>query len=376
MKIAFITHYCTHYRVKTYETLDRYADVDYYFYSQGNEWYWLQEHGVQEGNFHFEYLPGFRVGTTKISPTLPFRLVQKDYDAYIKCINGKFVLPLTYLIAHLRKKPFILWTGIWMRLQTPIHRLVFPLTRYFYTHADAIVTYGEHVRQFLLELGVADERIFVTKHAVDNELYSKDVSPTELAKLRRKLDISSNQKVVLYLGRLVPEKGLDFLIEAFARLDRDDTALVIVGTGSERQRLEKLVKKKSLDDQIRFTGYVAPQKTVLYYALAYVYVLPSITTERFKEPWGLVVNEAFNQGVPVIATDAVGAAAGGLLQNKKEGFIVPEQDSITLSNKLEEILDNPEQRKVFSQNARRKITTWTNEEMVSGFIDAISYTLD
>ena len=53
MKVAFITHYCTHYRVKTYETLARYVDVDFYFYSQGDEWYWLDEHGIEKGVFNY-----------------------------------------------------------------------------------------------------------------------------------------------------------------------------------------------------------------------------------------------------------------------------------------------------------------------------------
>ena len=69
--------------------------------------------------------------------------------------------------------------------------------------------------------------------------------------------------------------------------------------------------------------------------MADVYVLPSITTRLFKEPWGLVVNEAFNQGVPVIATDAVGAAAGGLVENGVNGFVVPEGNSRAIEEKAE-----------------------------------------
>ena len=124
---------------------------------------------------------------------------------------------------------------------------------------------------------------------------------------------------------------------------------------------------------MHFPGYVPPEKTVPYYAIAWVYVLPSITTPYFKEPWGLVVNEAFNQGVPVIATDAVGAAAGELVQDGGNGFIVPERDSAALAQALQRILDDPDLRKQLGQGARRIIAGWDNERMVMGFRQAIEY---
>lgn len=149
LKIAFITHYCTHYRVKTYETLARLADVTYFFFSAGREWYWDRSHGIKRGEFNHEYLPGFQLGRTRIAPSLPWKLLCGHYDAYVKCINGKFALPVTYIVARLRGKPFVLWTGLWIRLGTRTHRLIWPITRYIYQHADAIVTYGTHVAEFL-----------------------------------------------------------------------------------------------------------------------------------------------------------------------------------------------------------------------------------
>jgi hypothetical protein len=150
MKVAFVTNFCPHYRVKTFEQFGQQHEVDYYFYSAGDEWYWQQQQGTRTGNFHYTYLPGFQVGGVRVTPTLPWQLGRPDYDVYVKCINGRFALPLTYLVARLKRKPFILWTGIWTRLQTPVHRLLFPLTRYIYRHADAVVVYGRHVQQFLV----------------------------------------------------------------------------------------------------------------------------------------------------------------------------------------------------------------------------------
>jgi glycosyltransferase involved in cell wall biosynthesis len=375
MRIAFTTHYCTHYRVQTYEMLSHFYLMDFYFYSEGKERYWLRQHGVRTGNFNYKYLPGFRIGHTRITLTLFWELWRGNYDVYIKCINGRFALPITYLVARLRRKPFILWTGIWMRLQTPAHRLFLPLTRYIYRHADTIVVYGEHVKRYLISEGVPAERIFVAAHAVDNSAYNRNVPEEEKDALRQKLGIAPGQRAVLYLGRLEEGKGLLYLLEAFASLQRDDVVLVLVGTGSKQLHLEQLAQEMGIANRVRFTGYILSEETVLYYALAWVHVLPSVTTPLFKEPWGLVVNEAFNQGVPVIATDVVGAAAGGLVQDGVNGFVVPERDSAALAQALRRILDNLDLREQLGQNARRIIAGWDNERMVMGFREAIEFTL-
>lgn len=180
-KIAFVSNICPHYRIRTYELLAHTVDVDYYFYSAGDEWYWQHQHGVKRGKFHSQYLRGFYLGGTRVTPGIIPKLLFHHYDAYLKCINGRFILPVTYMIARLRRKPFILWTGIWMRLQTPAHRLFYPLTRYIYTHSDAVVVYGSHVKDFLINEGVSPEKIFVTTHAIDNEFYEKEVTNDEKA---------------------------------------------------------------------------------------------------------------------------------------------------------------------------------------------------
>lgn len=373
MKAAFVTHYCPHYRVKTFETLASYVDTDFYFYSNGGEWYWQRQHGVQIGNFNYTYLPGFNLAGTRFTPSLISQLLAHPYDAYIKCINGRFALPATYLAARLKRRPFILWTGVWMRLNTLAHRLIFPLTRHIYTHADAVVVYGEHVKRYLIGEGVAPERIFTTTHAVDNELYRRTIAPEVQAETRATLDIRHDQKVVLSLGRLVADKGLNYLLEAFAMVKNKDAVLVFAGTGAEEQPLREMASRLGISDSVRFAGYVPNQEAARFYSISDLFVLPSITTPLFREPWGLVVNEAFNQGVPVIATDAVGAAAGGLIRDGENGFIVPERNSHALAEPLKRILQEPLLRRQLSANARAAMVGWDNEHMVLGFRQALAY---
>ncbi len=370
-KVAFITNLCPHYRVKTFETLARYHDVDFYFFSAGKEWYWEQRHGLRTGRFRYQYLSGFEILGTRITPSLISKLLRGRYDVIVKCINGRFALPATYLLARLKSRPIILWTGVWGDIQTPFHRLFFPVARYLYRHMDAIVVYGSHVKRYLVSHGVSAEKIFIANHAVDNPHYGAPVPVLEIQELRRRLDIGE-RPVVLFLGRLEDGKGLDYLLKAFVSITRD-AVLVLAGDGSLNSVLREQIEQLGLTARVRFTGYITPEKTRACYALAEVFVLPSVTTAVFKEPWGLVVNEALNQGIPVVATDAVGAAAGGLVQDGVNGFIVPERDPAALAACIQTLLNDPALRHRMSTAARSIIATWDNERMVEGFRTAIEF---
>ena len=377
MRIAFITHYCTHYRVNTYEILARLADVTYFFFSAGREWYWDRSHGVKGGEFNHEYLPGFQLGRTRIAPSLPWKLLRGRYDAYVKCINGKFALPVTYIVARVRGKPFVLWTGLWIRLRTRTHRLIWPITRYIYQHADAIVTYGTHVAEFLEGEGVEPARIFPARHALDNDAFSRPVSEDEKAALRIHLRVDANDKLVLYVGRFVEIKGLSYLLEAFAHL-KSRAVLVLAGQGPLEDALRQQALELGIGDRVRFAGYVSNSEIVPYYATAWVHVLPSVTTgaERAgegRETWGLVVNEAFNQGVPSIASAATGVAAGGLVRDGETGLVVPERDSAALTEAMDRILVDERLRNTLGRNARRRVSAWNNEAMAATFIQAVEY---
>jgi glycosyltransferase involved in cell wall biosynthesis len=370
-RAVFVTNFCPHYRVKTYELLSRYEDIAYVFFSEGTEWYWLPQHGVRAGTFQATYLGRGR-GLVGTALSLVILLWRDKYDVMIKCINGRVALPVSYLVARLRRKAFVLWTGIWVTLTTPFHRIARPFTNYIYRHADAVVVYGEHVKQFLVSQGVRPDRIFVAPHAVDNDAYAAAVAGKLVERVRADLGIGSGTPIVLYAGRLEDGKGLEYLLEAFAQVDVAEARLVLVGDGAQRTDLERAARRARLADRVVFAGYVLPEETPLYYAMAAVLVLPSISTPRGREPWGLVVNEAMNQGVPVIATEAVGAAAGGLVQNGVNGWVVPERDSLALARALRRTLRDPVLRAALSRGARRTIAGWDNERMVQGFRAAIA----
>ena len=150
-----------------------------------------------------------------------------------------------------------------MRIQTPAHRLFFPVTRYLYRHADAVVAGGEHVKRYLISEGVEAERIFSCGNATRNEDYTKSVSSERRSELRQDLGIRSEQKVVLSLGRVEKEKGLEDLIQAYARIADRNSVLVIAGSGSDpgyRGSLEELGRSLGIAEEMRFSRFSFPTR--------------------------------------------------------------------------------------------------------------------
>ena len=97
-----------------------------------------------------------------------------------------------------------------------------------------------------------------------------------------------------------------------------------------------------------------------------VVVMPSIPTRDFREPWGLVANEAMSQGVPVIATDAVGAAAGGLVDHDRTGLVVPAGDSRALAQAMKRLHDDPSLRARLGAAARVAVASYTQDAWAVG----------
>jgi len=370
-KICFVHNFSTHYTKTLFEILSTHHTIKFLFFNKGKTWYWQESLGTQEGTFDYTYtIPKIFLGI-KINFDFIKKIFVMSPDIYISGISGKFEMPFTFFVAKLKRKPFIIWTGIWVRLDTKFHRFFFPIYKFILKKSDAIVVYGSHVKKYLISEGIKPEKIFLANHAIDNSFYNILVPINEIDKIKNVFNISKESKIILYLGRLEEIKGVKFLIKALVNLPIDYIC-IIAGTGSEDENLRNLVSELNLGNRVIFTGFVPIDQTRLFYSISNVYVLPSITTKSGKETWGLTINEALNQSIPIITTKAVGAAAGGLVKNGFNGLIVNEQcpDEIT---KAIEIILNPKNFMNYKKNAYLSIQNWTQEEMAKGFFEAIEY---
>jgi glycosyltransferase involved in cell wall biosynthesis len=373
IRVALVTNFIQHYRARFFEMLAARFDMDYYFFSEGDEHYWLPQHGSRPSAIRAIRLKKFKLGNTYILPGLLGQLVRRKYDVYLSGIVGRFTMPITFLAAKINKRPFILWTGVWNRIGTLGHRVFFPITRYLYRHADALVVYGRHVKSFLISEGVNPERIFIGQNAIDNAAYMTESDAVEIDRIKARFNIGSQEKIIIYIGRFTSEKGLDLLLRAFAKIKREKVKLLLAGAGPELSHLQQLSRELNIEEQTVFGDYVPPEKVASLYATAWCSVLPSITTYQYKETWGLVVNEAFAQGVPVIASDCVGAAADGFLEDEVTGLIFPEGNVDALAERLVRLLTEPRLRDQLGKEAKKRLLENGLDNMLNGFVRAIEF---
>ncbi len=146
---------------------------------------------------------------------------------------------------------------------------------------------------------------------------------------------------ILYVGRLVPKKGLEYLIEAMAELE---APLTVVGEGSERDKLEKLAAE--LGANVTFVGEVAPDEVDKYYRSAGIFVLPSVEGEGMPN----VVLEAMSWGLPVVATNSGGLPT--MIDDGRTGYVVPMRNSDALEDRIRTLLDDDEKRETMGDAAR------------------------
>ncbi|MDH7556050.1 MAG: glycosyltransferase family 4 protein [Candidatus Methanosuratincola sp.] len=123
----------------------------------------------------------------------------------------------------------------------------------------------------------------------------------KMAKSNRKGSSGKNGKTVLFVGRLVYEKGPHLLVEAASLLKDKDFRVIIVGDGAMRPYLEGLAKKLGVSDRVTFLGHVDDETLLSIYKEASVLVIPSL-----YEPFGIVVLEAMSLGIPVIVSNTGG----------------------------------------------------------------------
>ncbi|MEA2169145.1 MAG: hypothetical protein QOF76_2445, partial [Solirubrobacteraceae bacterium] len=123
---------------------------------------------------------------------------------------------------------------------------------------------------------------------------------------------------------------------------------------------------------VSLVGRRNPDEVRNFYAGSDVLVVPSIPTRDFLEPWGLVVNEAFHQATPVIATTAVGAVAGGLVRDGRNGLVVPPNDPAALAAAITRLHDDPELRARLGTQAREDVAPYTQAAWAAGVSRALS----
>jgi glycosyltransferase involved in cell wall biosynthesis len=225
--------------------------------------------------------------------------------------------------------------------------------------AAGVLAVGSMARTSAVERGADPARVRVFANTVDVEAWQAraDRLGERRAELREELGVGENDAVVLSVGRLVPEKGLDTLIRAAAADER--LAVVVAGDGPERGLLE------GLGGNVHLLGDLDEERLAEAYVAADVFALLSL-----HEPWGVVVNEAAASGLPLVLSDRVGAAYD-LLRSGENGILVPAGDVAAAAAALRRLADDPELRERMGRRSRELVREWGYEPSVESFVAAV-----
>ena len=223
--------------------------------------------------------------------------------------------------------------------------------------ADRIVAATEHERGLLTSLYGADPtRIAVVPCGVDLDLFS----PMEKARARRALGLRDTERIILFVGRIEPLKGIDVLISAAAQLHEDENFRVLIVGGDARAeaevaQLRALAERLDVDHHVSFVGAVAHDEFPLYYNAADVSVEPS-----YYESFGLVAVESMACGTPVVASRVGGLAS--TISDGETGYLIPWRCPEPFAERLELLLDNDELRASFGRAGREAVERyrWAN----------------
>jgi glycosyltransferase involved in cell wall biosynthesis len=230
---------------------------------------------------------------------------------------------------------------------------------------------GDNARDYLVELGMPAETIFLGYNAVDNLYFARRTDDVRIKGARpflapgRQLDAAACGRYFLASARFVAKKNLVGLLDAYAlyrsRLDDSKSAwpLAILGDGPLRRELEAKRASLGLTDFVHLPGFVQYEGLPAYFGTAGAFVHASTT-----EQWGLVVNEAMASGLPVVVSNRCGCAAT-LVVDGENGFTFDPNDTAGLAGLLNTVAHRAD-RAVFGAASRLRIAAWGPERFAEG----------
>lgn len=237
-------------------------------------------------------------------------------------------------------------------------------------HVEACACYTPGVADMLRPF-LPEEKLFAARNTIDLEpMFRQHDALAEEGKksVRKRLSIPEDAPVLIYLGRLIPEKGTSMLLDTFARLRKDSSAvLLIIGDGPERSPMESRIAAERLDD-VRFLGPLSNDDAARYLFASDIMLMPGYL--------GLVINHAFAFGLPVVSMRSpAGIAAHSpeveYLRSGENGLLVDGSSADDLNGGVRSVLaDHSRYSANASSYARKYLTV---DSMVDGLFGAIQH---
>ncbi len=301
--------------------------------------------------------------------TIPFLLrgYYKTVKRIIKTrkvdvLHSQWAIPAGYINTLLARKYNIrhVVSTLGAELYLPVKHPFSRFSNFVFKNTDALFAVSEQMKERALAFDIDPDKIHVLPNTVDPDRF-KNVQP---GFLRSKIGVDSEISIILTVRRLVPEKRVIDLLQAFRKLDREDTVLVIGGDGPLREELEAYTAEKDLTERVHFLGFIDSAELPKYYADATVYVLSSQ-----QEGLSISLLESLASGVVTVST--AGTGSDDAIIDGKSGFLYTVGDVDGLTNILRTILkDSPDGRAQIGKNAQKTIADkFSNKKIIERWIE-------
>lgn len=355
MKILWLTNIPSPYRVNFFNELGKNCELTVLFEKNAST-----ERDSSWKNYRFEnfegiILPGKSMGIdTAFCPGVVKYILDKSYNHIIVTNFTDFTGMLAISIMR------VCGIKYWLESDGGFAKsgkgFVENVKKHFIKNANLYLSTGKSHDKYYLKYGATRDRI---KRYPFSSVYAKDVLKTVLPiekkqQLKDELGIQE-QKVVVAIGQFIHRKGFDVLMDACEGLD-ENVGIYFIGGKPTKDYLD-LIAEKNLKN-IYFKDFMSKTEIFKFCKASDVFVLPTR-----EDIWGLVINEAFASGLPVISTDHCGAAIE-LIKNGKNGYIVPVENSLILREKIKRVLNDNKEWEGMSSYALNTAHVNTIEHMV------------
>ena len=363
MKVLFMANIPSPYRVDFFNELGKYCDLTVTFEGRtatdrDEKW-----KAAESKNFKAQFMKGIR---TKSDQFLCLEIIKVIKNGFDRIIVGGYSTPTAMLaIEYMRLYKIPFWIEADGGLISQDSSLKYRIKHHFVSAASEWLSSGKVTTEYLIHYGAQKERIYEYPFT---SLKEKDVAlkisdSQEKKYLKEKLGLNGDGIIISvgrfsYLGGY--GKGFDVLLKAMKRCP--SYGLYIIGDTPTQEFID--MKKEHGLSNVYFEGFKNKDELKKYYRAADLFCL-----QTRGDVWGLVINEAMAEGLPVITTNKC-VAGLELVENGINGYVVPVEDEEKLSEKITEIMQNVELRKKMEQNSLNKIKKYTIENMAKAHIKA------
>ena len=373
MRLVVLTEIISPYRIPVFNALAKHEGIDLHVIFLAKTDPTMREWTVytNEMQFSYEVLPSWRCrlgGRNLLLNRGLARALRRFSPEVILCGGYNYIASWQCLFwARRNRVPFFVWLESTAKDQRGGHFITEALKGKYIRQCDGSVVPGKDSLAYARSYGMPEENIFIAPNAVDNELFARgaDKARRNASALRHALQLPS--RFFLFVGRLVPGKGVFDLLEAYGTLAvgiRKEVGLVFVGDGVSRAELTRRASAIT-PGEIRFVGFAQREQLGNYYGLAEAFVFPTRS-----DPWGLVVNEAMACGLPIISSSAAGCVAD-LVEDHGNGRIVTQHNPRELALAIAELASSADVRTTMGQRSLQRILQNSLQACAEGIAKAV-----